>query len=145
MTETKKIYYGFADGGARNNPGPCACGVVIKNSPTDSLEKALLAKGKYLGEDTNNVAEWQGLILCLEEAIANNYLPIIIKLDSLLVVSQVNNKWKVKAENLRVYYNRAKVLINNIIAAGSNVSIEHTLRAGNIDADTVVNNVLDNR
>jgi ribonuclease HI len=138
-------YLAFCDGGSRGNPGPSACGVVIKKinqKINQDIQEIVCSKGVFLGNDTNNVAEWMGLVTVLELALENRYYPIEIKLDSLLVVSQINDKWKLKAENLKQYYTKSKSLIKQINS--NNVKIIHVLREFNKEADLVVNQTLDN-
>jgi ribonuclease HI len=134
MLNNKEIgFEAFCDGGSRGNPGPSACGVVIKKSG-EIIDK----KGKFLGEDTNNVAEWMGLVTSLEIAIEKNYFPLKVYMDSLLVVSQINGKWKLKAENLRPYFIKSRDLMK-----GKQIEVFHVLRDKNKDADKVVNETLD--
>lgn len=92
----------FTDGGARGNPGPAAAGFLIK----DEKGKTLIEKGEYLGEATNNVAEYQGAIKALEWLVANQEViagreRIDFFLDSQLVVNQLNGIFKVKNAGLR--------------------------------------------
>ena len=87
----------FTDGGSRGNPGPSAGACVVK----DSAGKVRLMCGKYLGKTNNNIAEYQGVVLAFEEILK---LPGIkfsdsnlkFNLDSMLVVNQLNGKFKVK-------------------------------------------------
>ena len=125
-------YTAYCDGGSRGNPGPSASGTVIFLG-----EKKVHEEGQFIGIDTNNVAEWNSLIMALEAAKSNNYYPITIKMDSLLVVSQINGKWKVKTPHLMPYYKKAKLLVT------SQVTIVHVLREFNKEADAVVNETLD--
>jgi ribonuclease HI len=126
-------YIAYCDGGSRGNPGPSASGVVIYEN-----EKLIFEKGLYIGDkSTNNEAEWNALIIALESAKVNNWYPLHVKMDSLLVISQIQDKWKVKMPHLMVYYKKAKALIVN------NVSFEHIRREFNSEPDAVVNQVLD--
>ena len=127
-------YTAFCDGGSRGNPGPSASAFVI-------FEEGVIidSQGQYLGVNTNNVAEWTSLILALESAKLNNYYPITIKLDSLLVVNQIQNLWKVKTPHLLPLYKKAKLLVT------PQIKFEHVLREYNKDADALVNETLDNQ
>ncbi len=125
-------YIAFCDGGSRGNPGPAASGFVIKSG-----EELITEEGLFLGIATNNEAEWTSLILALEDAKKKNLYPITINMDSLLVVSQINDKWKVKTPHLLPYYKKAKALLT------PEVSIIHIRREFNKEADKVVNQTLD--
>jgi ribonuclease HI len=125
-------YTAYCDGGSRGNPGPAASAFVL------FLNNELVAsEGKYIGEDTNNV-EWVSLILALEEIKKSEFYPVTIKMDSLLVVSQVQDLWKVKTPHLLPYYKKAKTLLHPLI------KIEHVRREFNKEADALVNLTLDN-
>jgi ribonuclease HI len=125
-------YTAYCDGGSRGNPGPAASGIVIMKE-----NETIFEEGIFLGDDTNNVAEWTSLIMALDEAKKKNYYPIHIKMDSLLVVSQIQDKWKVKTPHLLPYYKKAKTLLH------PQVTIEHIRREFNKEADRVVNETLD--
>jgi ribonuclease HI len=126
-------YIAYCDGGSRGNPGPAASAFVTSDS-----SGVVSQAGVCIGDDTNNVAEWTSLILALDDAKKNNYYPITIKMDSLLVVSQINDKWKVKTPHLMPYYKKAKTLMT------SQVTVEHVRREFNKEADKLVNEALDN-
>jgi ribonuclease HI len=125
-------YTAYCDGGSRGNPGPAASGIVIKKD-----NEVIFTEGIYLGKETNNVAEWTSLIMALEAAKKKNYYPIHIYMDSMLVVNQVQDLWKVKTPHLMQYYKKAKTLVTN------QVKFEHIRREYNKEADAVVNICLD--
>ncbi len=125
-------YTAYCDGGSRGNPGPAASGIVIKED-----NQIIFTEGKYIGNDTNNVAEWNSLIMALDEAKKKNYYPIHIYMDSMLVVSQIQDKWKVKTPHLLPYYKKAKALVTQ------GTTFEHIRREFNKEADEVVNICLD--
>jgi len=125
----------YTDGGSRGNPGKSACSFVLK----DSSSKIIIAKGKFLGISTNNVAEYQGLIMGLENAIENKIKSLTCYLDSELVVKQVKGEYKVKNENLKNFY--IKVL--NLNKEFEQISFFHVSREKNNQADEIVNKVLD--
>ena len=116
-----------SDGGARGNPGPAGYGVVIK----DNTGKKVAAISEYLGHQTNNFAEYQGLIAALEYAV--NHGPKALKLvsDSELMVKQIKGIYKVKNEVLQDLHARAKQLIAKL----DWFSIDHALREHNQEAD----------
>jgi len=83
----------FADGGARGNPGPAAGGAVLVGEDG----QVLVERGEYLGTATNNVAEYTGLIIGLEEARRLGTVTMLdVRMDSLLVVQQMRGVWKIK-------------------------------------------------
>jgi ribonuclease HI len=124
-----------SDGGARGNPGPAGYGVVIK----DNTGKKVAALSEYLGHQTNNFAEYQGLIAALEYAV--NHGPKALKLvsDSELMVKQIKGIYKVKNEVLQKLHARAKQLIAKL----DWFSIDHALREHNQEADRLANEAMD--
>src|SRR3981081_175789 len=81
-----------SDGGARGNPGPAGYGVVIE----DQSGKKIAGISEYLGHQTNNVAEYQGLIAALEYAVTNGHKALKLISDSELLVKQIKGIYKVK-------------------------------------------------
>ncbi|HEX7260139.1 MAG TPA: ribonuclease HI family protein [Candidatus Saccharimonadia bacterium] len=122
------------DGGSRGNPGPSAIGVVITTPDGQHLESF----GKYLGEGTNNFAEYSGVIAGLEAAAKYQPKTIQFLLDSELVVKQLNGQYRVKHPDLQPLYHQVKAL-----AEPYDVSFQHVLRGKNHLADTEVNKALD--
>ena len=124
-----------SDGGARGNPGPAGYGVVIK----DNTGKKVAGLSEYLGHQTNNFAEYQGLIAALEYAV--NHGPKALKLvsDSELMVKQIKGIYKVKNETLKELHARAKQLIAKL----DWFSIDHALREHNQEADRLANEAMD--
>jgi probable phosphoglycerate mutase len=125
------------DGGARGNPGPAACGVVIRNAKGEILAEL----GEYLGIQTNNFAEYSGLLIALEYAVEEKHPSLKVLSDSELLVRQMQGRYKVKSPGLIELYDRAKSLVRKL----QHFSIEHVLREYNRDADRLVNKVLDHR
>ena len=124
------------DGGSRGNPGPAAYGYVVFDSAGIILEKC----GNYLGETTNNQAEYAGLIAGLTWILAHYpQASVDIKMDSLLIVNQVKGLYRVKSPDLLPRYQQVRGLLHKL----SSWSITHTLRAGNSVADELVNQALD--
>lgn len=125
----------FTDGGARNNPGPAAAGIVIMDEKKNILKKSF----KYLGERTNNQAEYEAVIEALiiaKEFKADN---LTFYLDSQLVVEQLNKRYKVKDKDLAPLF----VKVWNLCLNFKNVSFSHIPREENIEADKLVNECLD--
>ena len=125
------------DGGARGNPGPAAYGVVIRNAQGQVLAEW----GEHLGVQTNNVAEYSGLVAALEYAAREKYPSLRVLSDSELLVRQVRGEYKVKNPALKELYDRAQALARKL----QKFSIEHVLRERNKEADRLVNQVLDSR
>src|SRR5882672_5024484 len=125
------------DGGARGNPGPAACGVVIRNAKGEVLAEL----GEYLGLQTNNFAEYSGLLIALEYAIAEKHPSLKVLSDSELLVRQMQGRYKVKSPGLIELYERAQTMVRKL----QHFSIEHVLREYNRDADRLVNKVLDSQ
>ena len=113
------MYKIYCDGASRSNPGEASIGVSIQN---DEQEVDTIAK--KIGVATNNVAEYEGLRTALDYCDKNNLKNVQIYLDSLLVVQQVNGKYKVKSKNLKDLYNQWTDLIEKI----DNLEIHHVPR-----------------
>ncbi len=124
-----------SDGGARGNPGPAGYGVVIK----DESGRKVAALSEYLGHQTNNFAEYQGLIAALEYAIEHGPKALKLISDSELLVRQIKGIYKVKNATLQELYGRAKELIAQL----DWFSIGHAFREQNQDADRLANEAMD--
>jgi len=125
----------YTDGGARGNPGPAAYGVVIMTPDGRVVEELQ----KYLGETTNNVAEYQGLLAALEYALAHHVEKVKVFSDSELLVRQILKQYKVKSGGLRPLYDRAQEMIARLPA----FRIQHVRRKENREADRLVNKALE--
>jgi ribonuclease HI len=125
----------FIDGGARGNPGPAGYGVVIQ----DEAGKKVAALSEYLGHQTNNFAEYQGLIAALEYAVAHGHKALKVISDSELLVRQIKGIYKVKNAALQDLHARAKELIAKL----DWFSIGHVLRGHNEEADGLANAAMD--
>jgi ribonuclease HI len=127
----------FTDGAARGNPGPAGAGAVIV-----SPEGHIVAKvGKFLGDNTNNFAEYMGLILGLKRAKAMGIKELDVFADSELIVRQLNGEYQVKAENLKPLHQEARQLL----AAFPAVEIRYIPREQNAAADEMSNRAIDER
>src|SRR5258708_4748875 len=124
-----------SDGGARGNPGPAGYGVVIK----DETGKKVATLSEYLGHQTNNFAEYQGLIAALEYAVKTGPKALKLISDSELLVRQIKGIYKVKNAVLQDLHARAKELIAQL----DWFSIGHALREHNRDADRLANEAMD--
>ena len=123
------------DGGARGNPGPGACGAIIKDQTGNIIRR----EGKFLGVCTNNEAEYQGLILGLEIAMELGADSVEVNMDSELVVKQLRGEYRVKEPRLAEFYAKAKALEQKF----SEVRYFAVRREKNKEADAIVNQVLD--
>ena len=124
-----------SDGGARGNPGPAGYGVVIK----DETGAKVAEFSEYLGHQTNNFAEYQGLIAALEYALQHGPKALKLISDSELLVRQIKGIYKVKNATLQDLHGRAKELIAQL----EWFSIGHALREHNQDADRLANDAMD--
>ena len=124
-----------SDGGARGNPGPAGYGVVIK----DESGRKVAALSEYLGHQTNNFAEYQGLIAALEYALKHGPKALKLISDSELLVRQIKGIYKVKNATLQDLHARAKELIRQL----DWFSIGHALREHNQEADRLANEAMD--
>ena len=124
-----------SDGGARGNPGPAGYGVVIQ----DQTGRKVAALSEYLGHQTNNFAEYQGLIAALEYAIEHGPKALKLISDSELLVRQIKGIYKVKNPVLQDLHARAKELIRQL----DWFSIGHALREHNQEADRLANQAMD--
>ena len=125
------------DGGARGNPGPAAYGVVVR----DAQGNVIIELKDYLGLQTNNVAEYSGLLAALDYAARAQYQSIKIFSDSELLVRQMQGRYKVSSPGLKPLFDKAQLLVQKFHV----FAIEHVLREKNKDADRLVNQVLDSR
>jgi ribonuclease HI len=123
------------DGGSRGNPGPAAYGVVIR----DGRGEIVARLKKYIGQNTNNVAEYFGLIAALDYAQTHGVRALRIESDSELLVKQMRGQYKVKSGDLKPLFERAK----KMAAALESFRIDHVYREQNREADALVNQALD--
>ncbi len=123
------------DGGARGNPGPAAYGVVITD--LDGHKVAVLSE--YLGHQTNNYAEYNGLLAALDYALEHGHKALKVVGDSELLVKQIRGEYKVKSPSLLELYQRARKMIGQL----EWFSIQHVLRGGNQEADRLANLAMD--
>jgi len=125
----------YSDGGARGNPGPAGYGVVIQ----DETGRRIASLSEYLGHQTNNFAEYQGLIAALEYAVQHDHKALRVISDSELLVQQIKGFYKVRNKTLQDLHARAKELIAKL----DWFSIGHVLRGHNQEADQLANAAMD--
>lgn len=123
------------DGGSRGNPGPGAFGFVLEDPAGSERE----ARGEYLGSVTNNVAEYRGLIAGLEAAVRHGARPLLVRMDSELVIRQMTGQYRVKNEGLKVLHAEARRVARGL----PEVQYEAVRRHANTRADELVNEALD--
>lgn len=126
----------FCDGGSRGNPGPAALGVVIKTTKGEIIEEI----GEYLGEQTNNYAEYSAVITALNKLREMKVKSADFYLDSELAVRQLNGIYKVKSEGLKVLHSKVLEAIGEM-----NITFTHVYREDNTEADAMVNQVLNSQ
>ncbi len=125
----------YTDGGARGNPGPAGAGVIILNEQN----KIISRHKKYLGAQTNNVAEYRALILALEEASNLGAETLKINMDSELIVRQMQGRYKIKEPTLKILAQEVFKLMQKF----KNVEFNHVFRESNKEADKQVNQAID--
>jgi len=126
----------YTDGGARGNPGPAGAGVVILHDGTTTEVKA------YLGDrQTNNWAEYEAVVIALGKLLEMNLrdTDVEFRLDSKLVVEQLEGNWKIKEPNLKDQAERVRGLLKDF----GRVSFTYVPREKNKEADRLVNEALD--
>jgi len=129
--EEEYNYTMFFDGCSKGNPGIAGAGAVLYKNSAE-----IWAKSLFVGEkETNNVAEYNGLILGLEEAIRQNINNIEVKGDSELVIKQMRGEYKVKSPNMLPLYQKAKALERKF----DKITFFHVYRSENSRADELSN------
>lgn len=126
VTKNKEINF-FIDGASQGNPGHSGIGIVVVDIRGESIKEI----SEYIGEVTNNVAEYTALNFALAEALILKSKNISIKSDSELLVKQLNGEYKVKSNNIKSLYLQAKHLIKGF----NNVKIDYIQRTKNKEAD----------
>lgn len=124
------------DGGARGNPGIAACAFVVSKDG-----EVIYKKGVFLGETTNNVAEYKGVLEAYKWILENTrgLEELVFKIDSELVVKQLNGLYKVRDKELFLLWKKVKEMEESIKAT---VSYVHIPRVENNYADSILNSVL---
>lgn len=125
----------YSDGGARGNPGPAGAGGVVQTPE----EEVLAEVSEYLGETTNNIAEYKALILTLQKASRFASKSLEVRADSELMVKQLRGEYKVKNEGLKPLYLQVKDLLSHY----KNVTVKHVYRSDNKRADELANEAMD--
>ena len=128
------MYHLYFDGGSNPNPGPCAGSYVLIKENNN-----VFSGGHFIENGTNNIGEYTGLLIGLERCVKNGITENIkVRGDSLLVISQITGKWKVKNEGLKPLYKK----IIELIKLFKNISFEHVKREFNKTADELSDKTL---
>ncbi len=139
-----------ADGGSRGNPGVAGYGAVVRDAATG---RVLAERAAPLGQASNNVAEYSGLIAGLQAVldlgarlgVDGEAVDVVVRLDSKLVVEQMSGRWKIKHEDMRRLALQARDLVRQIEWAGGSVSFGWIPREQNTTADALSNTGMDGR
>ena len=127
----------YCDGASRGNPGPSGAGAIIYD-PRGQVQTQV---SLYLGETTNNVAEYQALILGLKEAARLEVRRLQVFADSQLLVRQLNGQYRVKAPHLLPFWRAAREALQKF----ESYTISHVPRAENRQADELANQAIDQK
>src|SRR3954465_3085934 len=125
-----------ADGGSRSNPGPAGYGAVVRDADTGEVLREVAAG---IGVASNNVAEYRGLIAGLQAALDLGAAEVDLRMDSLLVVNQMSQIWKIKHEAMRPLASQAAALVRQF----RRVEFRHIRRELNKHADRLANEAMD--
>lgn len=124
------------DGGSRGNPGPAAIGVFIKDADSGEV---VFEHGGYIGETTNNIAEYKALLKAVETARDMGAVDVQINMDSELIVRQMLGQYKIKQPALQEL--AGKVI--KVLKSFTKYNFTHVRREFNKEADALVNQALD--
>ncbi len=123
------------DGGARGNPGPSGYGAVIE----DEMGRPVVKLSAFLGSQTNNYAEYAGLLAALSYTQRHGFKALKVYSDSELMVRQINGQYKVNSPALKELHAKAVKMIEDLEA----FEINHVLREKNREADWLANRAMD--
>jgi ribonuclease HI len=135
MSDSEKEWLLMVDGAARGNPGAAGCGAAI----CDENGTVVRELSRYIGHTTNNVAEYEGLLMGLEAINQMRRKNIVVQSDSQLLVRQLNGEYRVKDEKLKVLHQRAMALLRHF----DSYRILHVRREFNKIADRLANRGID--
>lgn len=126
----------FTDGGSRGNPGPSAIGYAICDLEGNVVKK----HREYIGKSTNNQAEYKALLAGMDDCLSAGVNQLTVFMDSELIINQMLGRYKVKHQDMKPLYARAKELESKL----EDISYKHVPREQNSVADGLVNEALDN-
>ena len=130
----KLIFY--IDGASQGNPGPAGIGIIVCDEDDNVLQNIC----EYIGENTNNVAEYTAFIYALQEALIRKAASVVVNTDSELLVKQLNGEYKIKDEKIRQLFNQAKHLLKGF----NIVDVNYINRSKNKGADKLATEAVDN-
>lgn len=133
---TNQTFILHTDGGSRGNPGLAASVAVLFDQNYNLIDQM----GEYIGQTTNNQAEYKGLLFGLQLAKKNKVSDLVICMDSELVVKQMLGEYKIKDLGLKELAEQVKSQLKNF----TSYKFKHVRREKNKEADALVNKVLDN-
>jgi ribonuclease HI len=125
----------FIDGASRGNPGPAAAAFIIK----DGSGVEVARRSFFIGENTNNTAEYFALTLALDEAKRLGASEVVVRSDSELIVKQMTGEYRIKNSNLKLFFKKAR----NLAARFEQADFVHVSRSENKEADRLANRELD--
>ena len=125
----------YSDGAARGNPGPAGAGAVL----TDSAGNVIARLGRYLGRQTNNVAEYEGLLLGLKHARELGYREVEVRADSQLLIRQLKGEYAVRHAGLKPLHAEAL----RVLRSFDRFDLQHVPREENALADEMSNRAVD--
>ena len=134
-TPSAQWFTAHCDGGSRGNPGPSGYGAIIE----DPHGEVVARLSQFLGRQTNNYAEYSGLLAVLQWASENHVSQLRVISDSELMVKQMKGQYKVSSPGLRPLWEEAK----RRAARLERFEMRHTLRGGNKEADRLANEAMD--
>ena len=134
-TDASGWFTAHCDGGSRGNPGPAGYGAVIE----DDQGRIVARLSEYLGRQTNNFAEYSGLLAVLKWAVEHSARRLRVISDSELMVKQMKGQYKVSSPGLRPLWEEAKRRAGRL----DRFEMRHTLRGGNQEADRLANEAMD--
>jgi ribonuclease HI len=127
------MYYLYFDGASRGNPGKASYGYVIKDEQQEIVSKGC----GYIGNETNNVAEYLGIIRGMENALDNDFKKLHVYGDSNLIIKQLNKEYKTNSK-LKPYFEKGYELLKKF----DEIKLEHVKRDKNKEADYMANKAL---
>jgi len=125
----------YTDGASRGNPGHAGIGIVFMDEKGNVVKEI----SEYIGETTNNIAEYTALVTALKEAVEMNFEEIEVISDSELMVKQINGEYQVKNQGLKPLYSEACRLLKEF----KNYYVRHVGREQNKRADALANQGID--
>lgn len=138
IIKNKKIII-YTDGGARGNPGPAGIGAVLIDGEDEN--KILGQYKEYIGETTNNQAEYAAVVLGLQKAKGLKPEEVEVRMDSELICSQINGTFKIKNPDFQESF----IKIWNLKQSFKKITFKHIRREQNKLADKLVNQAIDQK